>query len=157
MMRQHEDLAMIGRLLTPPAFPAIVRPWPAHRAEHVAAQNPGADVRKAARGEIIVRAGRAVVLAEKPLLQCPRRKHPFMQRHAADTERVVDTLIGPRAIAIGRDGKTADYELRRHEWLPGIDDAAPAQGRMARARSDSPRLFFSATADQPKYRSNIPR
>src|SRR2546422_5773617 len=47
VMRQHEDGRVIRRLVSPPAFPAIVRPRAADRTEHVAPENPGTDSSKA--------------------------------------------------------------------------------------------------------------
>src|SRR5689334_9698880 len=44
VMRQHEHRHVIRWFVTPPAFPIVVRPWTAHRAEHVAAENPRAEV-----------------------------------------------------------------------------------------------------------------
>jgi hypothetical protein len=114
VVRQHEHVAMIGRLIAPPAFPTLVRPGAADRAKHVAPQNPGADILKAARGEIIVEPGRAVILAGMHLLKRSGRKHPFMQRHAADAHRVVDALVRTGAIAVGRHAETADHEFG---WL----------------------------------------
>ena len=43
VMRQHEHRHVVRRLVAPPALPALVRPWPADRPEHVPAQDPGAD------------------------------------------------------------------------------------------------------------------
>src|SRR5512141_857407 len=40
IMSQHEYRRMIRWLFTPPASPALVRPWSAHRSEHVASKNP---------------------------------------------------------------------------------------------------------------------
>mgnify|MGYP003346669878 CR=1 FL=1 len=49
MMREHEHRHMIGRLVAPPALPTVVGPRSAHGTEHVAAENPGADILEAAR------------------------------------------------------------------------------------------------------------
>src|SRR5215510_6192431 len=67
MMRQHEGRCVKRRVLTPPAFPVLIRPRAAKRAEHVAAQNPRADVLDTARGEIIVYSSGARVLAVQQL------------------------------------------------------------------------------------------
>src|ERR1700686_1663623 len=47
VMRQNEDRHVIGWLLAPPAFPAVVRPCAADGAEHVAPKNPGTNSGKA--------------------------------------------------------------------------------------------------------------
>jgi hypothetical protein len=43
VMGEHEDIGAIGRIMTPPAFPAVVRPFAPNRAEHVPPHDPGAD------------------------------------------------------------------------------------------------------------------
>ena len=43
-MAEHEDRVVIGRVRAPPAFPILVGPGAALRAEHVAAHDGGADV-----------------------------------------------------------------------------------------------------------------
>src|SRR6266576_6558641 len=47
VMRQHEDRRVIRRLVAPPTFPAVARPWTSDRTKHVAPKNPGADSGKA--------------------------------------------------------------------------------------------------------------
>src|SRR5262245_53723846 len=64
IMREHEDRNVIGRVVAPPAFPGLIRPGPADRPEHVAPQDPGADIGEAARRKIVVWAGRSIRLAE---------------------------------------------------------------------------------------------
>src|ERR1043165_8112632 len=59
MMGQHESRYMIRRFLAPPSFPRVVLPWAAHRAEHVAPQNPGADVRHTSLRPFVINTGRA--------------------------------------------------------------------------------------------------
>src|SRR4030095_970662 len=46
VMRQCEDRRVM-RLVVPPTFPAVVRPWTLNRTKHVAPENPGADSGKA--------------------------------------------------------------------------------------------------------------
>src|SRR5690242_2603709 len=41
VMRQDEGWRVIRRIVTPPAFPTIVRPFPPNRAEHVATEDEG--------------------------------------------------------------------------------------------------------------------
>ena len=43
VMGQHEDGRVIRRLVTPPAFPAVVGPRAPDGTEHVSTENPGAD------------------------------------------------------------------------------------------------------------------
>jgi len=107
MVREHEDRHVVRRLLAPPALPLLVGPGTAHRAEHVAPEDPRADVGHAARGELVVDAGRAAVLAQH-LLEGARRHEPLVQRLPADAERVVEALIRPGAVAVERDGEAVD-------------------------------------------------
>src|SRR5262245_3066745 len=64
MVRQHEHLAMIRRLVAPPPFPAFVGPRAAHGAEHVATKNPGTDTGEPALRELVVDARRAALVTE---------------------------------------------------------------------------------------------
>src|SRR5262245_43908 len=41
VMGQHENGCVIRRLLSPPALPALIRPWAADGPEHVPPENPG--------------------------------------------------------------------------------------------------------------------
>src|SRR3974390_1050280 len=43
MMGEHEDRRVVWRLPAPPSAPALIRPGPSPRAEHVAPENPGTD------------------------------------------------------------------------------------------------------------------
>src|SRR5207247_5652584 len=115
MVRQHEDRAVIRRVVAPPALPALVRPRPAHRPEHVATENPCADIGKAARREIIVSAGIPAILSEHRAERAGR-DGPFMQRHPANAERVVEALAGAGPIAVERYREAADAQFRH--WGP---------------------------------------
>src|SRR5512137_461244 len=98
-MREHENRHMIRRLVTPPSLPALVRPGPAHRTEHVAPDNPGADPGKARLRHIVVNAGLTIALAVH-LLPPARVKKPFHQAGPIYAERVLQILIRPGAITI---------------------------------------------------------
>src|SRR3546814_19584704 len=121
MVGEDEDWDMIGRRLAPPAAPGLIQPGAAHRPEHVSAHDPRADILEAAPREIVVRAGRSgpVVQALKGL----RRAHPLMKSLAAHTERMLDPLVRPGAIAVDRDGVCSPSELRHNPlpisiWIP---------------------------------------
>src|SRR5579871_1403187 len=111
MMSEYEDVAVIGWFIAPPSLPLIVRPRSAHRAEHIAAQYPGADILKAAGSEIIVRSGGAAFFAEKHLLKRPCRKNPLVQRHSVDSHRIVYILTRAGSEAVSGYAETADHEL----------------------------------------------
>ena len=54
VVRQHEHRHVIRRALAPPPLPRLVGPVAADRAEHVAAEDPGADVRHALPRVVVV-------------------------------------------------------------------------------------------------------
>lgn len=71
VMSQDEDGNVIGRIVAPPAGPTHVRPRAANGTEHIPSEDPGADVPKAAGGELVVDSGCTGVLAEERLLERP--------------------------------------------------------------------------------------
>jgi len=105
MMGQDEGWNMVRWIVSPPAFPARVRPFPANGPEHIPSENPGPDVPEAASGEIIIDAGRAVILAEQDPLECACRDQPLVQFRPADAEWIVDVLMRPGSVSIERDGE----------------------------------------------------
>lgn len=111
VMGEHEDRHVIGRVVAPPAFPALVRPFAADRPEHVATKDPGADILKTARGEAVAAAGGAAVFADHHLTKGARADHPFMQSFAADAERAFESLIGAGAVTVQRQGESVDAQL----------------------------------------------
>ena len=90
-------------------FQVVVGPGPADRAEHVAAEDPGAEVGEAGGRELLVDAGAAFAAAVH-LLEGAGREDPFVQRHAADAERMVDALRRAGAVAVGGDAEAVDPE-----------------------------------------------
>src|SRR6478752_7717948 len=56
MVRQHERRYMIGRLFAPPSFPGIVWPRTAHRAKHIASQNPCANILHSSPRPLVIHA-----------------------------------------------------------------------------------------------------
>src|SRR5688500_19775618 len=51
----------------------------------------------------------------RSLVEGARGDQPLMQLFAAHTERVLQTLVGPRAVAIERDREAVDFQFRRSE------------------------------------------
>src|SRR5262249_27741275 len=82
----------------------MVGPGAADRAEHVAAEDPGAEPGHATRCEILVHAAGPALLAEH-LLEGAGAESPLVQRHAADAERIVERLVGPGAVAVDGDAE----------------------------------------------------
>src|SRR6185437_5622556 len=97
----------IWRRVTPPTAPALVAPAAAHRAEHVAAEDPRADVFKTPLGKAVVdaffAAGPALHLAKEA-----RGKRPLVQRHPAFAHRVLQALVRPCAEAVHRHTKATN-------------------------------------------------
>src|SRR5688500_16077620 len=96
VMREHERGSVVGRVLPPPSAPGFVGPGPAHRAEHVAAHDPRADVCKAQRSEVLVNAG-AAALGALVALESASVDQPVMQVFSADAERGLACLVGTRS------------------------------------------------------------
>src|SRR5918911_3899503 len=63
VVRENKNGHVIRWVAAPPTLPALVRPGPAHRSEHVAPQDPRADVGLAAGDEVVVYARGATLLA----------------------------------------------------------------------------------------------
>src|SRR6185295_151150 len=111
MVGEDEYVAVVGRVVAPPALPVVIRPRTPYRPEHVAAQDIGSDVIESACREVIVHAGRAA-LPSKHLPKCARGDKPLVHLFTADTERVGAVLAGTGAVAVERDGEGVDAKLR---------------------------------------------
>jgi len=109
--RQDNDGHVIGGIVAPPTFPVFVGPRAADRPKHVAPQNPGADVFKAARGEVVVQAGDSTVSPSHALKRA-RRKEPSVQGHAADAQGIFETLVKACAVAIQGNTEATDDNFR---------------------------------------------
>src|SRR4051812_18970551 len=149
-----ENGGVVGRLIAPPAAPALVQPRAADRAEHVAAEDPGAGILEAARREAVVDAGRAALLAEhRP--EGARREGPLVQRLAADAERILEILVRPGAVAVDGDAEGVHPDSR-HRCLSPIgrataSGAAPArQCRAIPGARCSPRREIHDEAQAPQ-------
>ena len=85
MMREHENRRVVRRVVTPPAFPLVIRPCATNWSEHIAAQNPRADALRSALRKIVVNTSRAFVLALH-LLKRARWNEPLMKVFAANAQ-----------------------------------------------------------------------
>ena len=110
VMREDEHRRVIRRLLAPPAAPAIVGPRPAHRPEHVAPEDPRADV-----GEALLRHGvvgpRLAFAQVLHLAPEARGEEPLHQLGTAHAERVLQVLVRPGAVAVDGDGEALHAQL----------------------------------------------
>jgi len=117
MMRQHKHIAMKRRILTPPALPVVIGPYPADRTEHVSSYDPGTAIIKPTSGEVVVNTGCAVLLAKQTvrdileprrterllavhLPECARREKPFHETRATDAEGMIEALVRAGAVTI---------------------------------------------------------
>ena len=113
---QNEDGHVVGRGVAPPTFPGVVGPGSADGTEHVAAEDPGADVFKAPLDELVIHAGFAAGLAHHLMLGAGGEL-PIEDLHSADAERVLEALIGTGAVAVEGNRKAADKKLGHGEFL----------------------------------------
>src|SRR5260370_1417225 len=67
IMGEHKDRRVIWRLVSPPAFPTLIRPRSAHGAKHIPPENISADPFEAPRCDIVVDAGLATFVPVHPL------------------------------------------------------------------------------------------
>src|SRR4051794_41882626 len=102
MVGQNEDRHMVRWIGAPPALPLLARPGSAHRSEHVAAHDPGAEILERACREVVVAAGRPAISAQDIALEGAGWKEPLVQVFAAAAKRLVTALVGAGAEAIGR-------------------------------------------------------
>ena len=77
VMREHKNGSVVRRIIAPPSFPGIVfrRPGTSNRAEHIPAQDPGADIFERLGGKIVIDRGRPAALTVH-LLECLRLLKP---------------------------------------------------------------------------------
>ena len=54
VMSQDESWNVIGWVVPPPSFPVHVGPGTPNRSEHVPSENPGSNIPKASRGEVVI-------------------------------------------------------------------------------------------------------
>src|SRR5262249_49952844 len=110
VMRQHEGRRVIGRVLAPPAFPALVRPGSAHRAEHVAAEDEGTEpIHRAMRVALVDAIGAAVLADHRP--EAPGAEEPLKQLLPALAQRVLEALLRSGAEPVEGEGKSGDAYL----------------------------------------------
>src|SRR5438045_457448 len=106
MVGQHEGRHMIGRLFTPPSFPRVVRPGPAHRSKHVTAQNPRADVLHSEARPLVINISRTTFMAVH-LLPCTRGEEPLKQFRISNAKGSFNALPRPCGVTIKRDSECA--------------------------------------------------
>ena len=103
MVGEDEDGSVVRRVVAPPPLPSVVGPMATNRPKHVPTENPRSDIGEPACRKVVIDASRAAVTSVY-LLKRSGGEGPLVQRHAADTERVGEVLMGASAVAIeGRE------------------------------------------------------
>ena len=110
MVGEHENRRVVRRVIAPPSLPGVIGPWPSDRPEHIAAQDPGTDIVKSPRGEIVIRPARAAIGAMHLAKRLGWEK-PLVQGDPAYTQRMFEVLFGTRAIAVDGYRKTVHAQL----------------------------------------------
>src|ERR1700742_3935378 len=123
VMRQHKDRHVIRRRVSPPSLPRFISPRPAHRSEHVPAQNPRAEILKTSCRKLLIDSG-APAFPTMHRAKRLRLERPSMHGHRADAQRVVDTLIYTRAKSIHRNTERT-YPKLTHD--PSVRLSLPIQ------------------------------
>lgn len=79
---------MIRWIVTPPAFPLIVRPFATNRAEHVATKDKGTETFHCSLRESVIKASITTFFAQH-LTERPRGEKPLKDFLTSNTKRVV--------------------------------------------------------------------
>src|SRR5439155_6540614 len=110
VVRQHKHRRMIGRILPPPAAPPIVRPRPAHGAEHVSAHDIRTDAFAEALGKVVVGTRRPARFSVY-LTKRARADVPAVQLLTTHAEWVLPSLAGAGAVPVERDREVVDAQF----------------------------------------------
>src|SRR4051794_443397 len=123
MVRQDERRSVIGRIVSPPALPAVVQPFPAHRTEHVPPKDEGTEAVHRAVGKGFVHALRATALAEHGLKRL-RSEEPAVKFLPALSQRILKTLFRARSEPIQGYRKPRDSDTSHPGLLYCLQQAA---------------------------------
>ena len=107
MMREDKHRRMVRRIVAPPALPGLILPRTAHRPEHIATQDRGAQVVHRLRSKIVIDAMSPITFTLH-LLRNVRVHKPGMKLLATNAWRILQILSwGPRK-SIERHRKRRD-------------------------------------------------
>src|SRR5689334_2514794 len=104
---------MIRRFVTPPSLPAIIRPGPADRTEHIATQDKRANSSKAFVCHRVVDSGLTVFVAVH-FAPDPGVEQPVHQFGAANSKRILEILIWPGTKAVDGDCEALNFQSRHY-------------------------------------------
>src|SRR5690348_12535682 len=119
VMRQDEDRCVIRRLVTPPALPAIIRPGPPNRTEHITPKDVGANPGKTFLGNSVIYSRLAIIASRLSIVVAMHlspyacAKEPLHQLSAAHAERILHILIRPSAVTVNRDREVLYLKFRQ--------------------------------------------
>lgn len=99
VMGQDKDRRVVWRVIAPPAPPTVVRPGTSTCGEHIAAQDPGANILKPSSRELVIDT-RAATFAAEHVLYGPGCECPLMQLDPTHAKRIFKALIGSGAVTI---------------------------------------------------------
>jgi uncharacterized repeat protein (TIGR03803 family) len=114
---EDEGGGVIGGIVAPPAFPAVVGPFAAHGAEHVPAQDEGTEAVHGAVGKIVVHAFRAAGLAGHGL-EALRWEEPAVEFRAALAQGILQALFRAGAEPVQGDGEPCHSDTPHHGIPP---------------------------------------
>src|SRR5262249_59508656 len=118
VVREDEHRQVIRRLVAPPSSPTLIRPWTTHGSEHVAPENPRADVFERLGSDVVIDARFAAIETVHPTPDLSLKK-PLEEFRPVDTERMIKILIRTGAVAINGHRETQNTDFR-HRWLPDV-------------------------------------
>src|SRR5262249_6129347 len=131
---------VIRGIVAPPALPRVVRPFAADRAEHIAAEDEGAEAFRRGAGEAIV----SPALFPDQRSKGPGRVGPTVQLLAPLAERILQAQVRAGLEAVDGHSKTRYAHLAHgglHEFLHsmslGGSDRPPARASAPRVRRPS--------------------
>src|SRR5262249_4361521 len=96
MMGEHKNVSMVRRIRAPPSFPGIILPGSSNRPEHIAAQDPRADIVERLKGKIVIDAPGPAAFALH-LLENLCALEPPVQLESANPKGIIQILAGPGA------------------------------------------------------------
>src|SRR3954471_15716737 len=108
-MCQYESWRVIRRIVTPPAFPLIVWPFPTNGSKHIAPEDEGPKTFHGASGEAVIEPGFAALFSlhltksprwEKPLISGPRKPSGCSKLCAAPAPKPSSETLKPETFTL---------------------------------------------------------
>ena len=132
VMRRHEHRRVVGRFVAPPTLPVVVRPRTSHRTEHVAPENPGADVGEPLLRKLVVDTRLSLALPYILRLVRVGRTHSINSRPPTPSG-FCESLARARAVSVDGDREALYAQFRHFDPPAALHPCA----RQARHRAGS--------------------